>query len=483
MSLKQEAVSGVGWSTISKFGEEVIRAIVMIVLARLLTPDAFGLIGMIMVFSGFVNVFRDAGFGPALIQTKELTDIQISSVFWVTVGLGMFLTVLLIGASPLIAYFYDNPALTSLTMGIAFNFLIQGFAIVQRSLFKRDMDFKGLAIVKVTAALVGGAVAVIMAYFDFGVWSLVGRRLVSSFGLVGALWAISDWKPSFSFSWVSVKELLGFSGNLTGFNVFNYWVRKVDDLLVGRFLGSGALGLYTRAYSVMLFPLQRVSRVVGKVMFPALTKIQDDIERTKRVYLKSLSLIALITFPLMLGLLVTTEHLVLAVLGSQWEGIIILLRLLSIVGMSQSIGTTTGWIYQAQGRTDWMFRWGIFSGIIAIVSYVIGLRWGLIGITVTITIRHVPMTYLNFAIPGRLIDMTFTDVARSVSGVFSCSAVMAGVVWVIGMVVPEGFSHWAYLGIQVPAGVILYLLLVYVFKLQPYKEFIRILNEQWERKR
>lgn len=481
MSLKQQTISGVGWSTIAKFSEEGIRAIVMIVLARLLSPDAFGLIGMIMVFTGFVNVFKDAGFGPALIQTEEVTGLQLSSVFWVTIVLGLTLTILLIGIAPLIAIFYDNPTLEPLTTLFAFNFFIQGFAIVQRSLLKRKMNFKRLAIAQISAALIGGVIAVVMAVYGFGVWSLVTRRLVTSFGLVGTLWIISDWKPSFKFSWGSVKELLGFSGNLTGFKALNYWVRKVDDLLVGRFLGSQALGLYTRAYQIMLFPLNRVSRVIGKVMFPALTKIKDDKVRTKQAYLKSISLIAFVTFPLMLGLLVTTDHLVLAVLGNQWKGTIILLRLLSVVGMSQSIGTTTGWIYQAQGRTDWMFRWGIFSGIVVISSYVIGLRWGLIGITVAIVLRHPPMAYLNFTIPGRLIGMTFADVARAVSGVFSCSAAMAGTVWMIGLVVPEGFSHWAYLGIQVPAGVTLYYLLVNVFKIQPFNEFVGVIKEQWER--
>ncbi len=169
MSLKQQTISGIGWSTISKLGEEGIRAVVMIVLARLLSPDAFGLIGMIMVFSGFVNVFKDAGFGPALIQTDDITDVQLSSVFWVTIILGILLTILLVGIAPLIALFYDNPTLEPLATLFAFNFLIQGFAIVQRSLLKRKMNFKQLAIVRISAALLGGIVAIIMAVYGFGV--------------------------------------------------------------------------------------------------------------------------------------------------------------------------------------------------------------------------------------------------------------------------------------------------------------------------
>ncbi len=278
--------------------------------------------------------------------------------------------------------------------------------------------------------------------------------------------------------------MLGFSGNLTGFKVFNYWVRKADDLLVGRFLGSQALGLYTRAYQVMLFPLQRISRVIGKVMFPALSKIQDDKERAKRAYLRSISIIALLTFPMMLGLLVTAEHLVLAILGAQWEGIIVLLRFLAVVGMAQSIGTTTGWIFQSQGKTDWQFRWGIVSGVITIVAFIIGIRWGLLGIVVAYTIRSFPINFLvSFFIVGRLINMSLSEVIKSVSGIFACASLMVSVVWPLGLFLPESYSHWLYILIQVPTGVVVYFLLVNLFRLDAYMDSVNLLREQWKQMR
>lgn len=478
MSLKQKTLSGIFWSTGARFVKEILRFAIGVTLARLLTPEAFGLIGMIVVFSGFAGIFRDAGLGAALIQAKELTEAHRSSVFWFNISLGALLTAIFIGIAPFISAFYDTPELYGLTVALAFSFFISAFAIVQRSLLQREMAFRRLAIAEVVTTLIGGTIAITFAVSGFGVWTLVGQTLIGSAVIAITLWIISDWKASFLFQWSALKDLLGFGANLTGFNTFNYWVRNVDDLLVGRFLGSEPLGIYTKAYAIMLFPLQRISHVISKVMFPALSKIQDDKKLTKRVYLRTIAIIGLVTFPLMLGLLVAADHFVLTVLGSQWQEMIILLRILSLVGLCQSIGTTLGWIYTAQGRTDWMFRWGIPKGIVTIIAFIIGLRWGLIGITVAYAIRGFALIYPNYTIPGRLINMSFGDVVRSVSGVFGCAAGMAGLVFSIGYILPASLPHWAYLAVQVPVGVIVYLALIHIFRLQAYQEVRSIIREQ-----
>ncbi|NLE44026.1 MAG: MOP flippase family protein, partial [Chloroflexi bacterium] len=402
MSVKQQTITGIAWSTIARVAQQGLQFLISVALARLLTPQDFGLVAMTAVFTGFAALFNELGFGAALIQHERIEERHLSSVFWLNVLAGFILMVLTIGAAPLIALLYDEPRLSLLTMLIATNFLFGSFGIVPNALMMRALNFRGLALIEAAATLLAGAVAIVLALMGYGVFALVWQMIISTIGRVVFLWYSSAWRPAFRFSWSAVRELLGFSTNLLGFSTFNYWVRKADDLLIGKFVGSAGLGVYTRAYSIMLLPLNQVSSVVSRVMFPTLSQIKDDRRRVKRIYLRSISIVALITFPMMLGLLVVSESFVLALYGLQWKEIIPLLRMLSLVGLAQSIGTTTGWIYQSQGRTDWMFRWGVASGIVTLISFAIGIRWGVLGVAIAYVVRTFALTYFNFSIPGRL---------------------------------------------------------------------------------
>jgi O-antigen/teichoic acid export membrane protein len=216
-------------------------------------------------------------------------------------------------------------------------------------------------------------------------------------------------------------------------------------------------------------------------MFPALSRVQTDIIRVKRIYLRAISLIALVTFPVMLGLFVTADHFVLTLFGAQWQAVIPVLRILSLLGLSQSIGTTTGWIYQSQGRTDWMFRWSIAAGTLLIASILFGV-W--LGTIVTVASSYAIMSglvllYPSFAIPGKLIDMTFLDVVKSIASILACAVIMAVVVWGLDMMLPAAWPSWAYLVAQVFTGIIVYGVLLHFLKIKAYCDLRSILREQW----
>lgn len=481
MDVKKQTISGIEWSAGAQIAKQILQFIISIILIRLLTPKDFGLIGMIMVFIGFASLFSEMGFGAALIQKKEIEERHLSSIFWLNIVTGLILTGILLAIAPVIATFYNEPRLKLFTMVLSTTFFIGSLSIVQKTILIRSMNFRMLAIIETLTMSIAGIFAIILAFLGLGVWSLVWQAFVSAIIGVIILWVHSDWKPYLQFNRDAVKELFGFSGNLLGFNVFNYWARNMDNLLIGKVIGSSGLGIYNRAYYLMLTPLSQISSIVGKVMFPVLSKIQDDKVRVKHLYLSTISIIALITFPMMMGLMLVANSFVLVLFGPKWIDVVALLRVLCFIGMMQSVVTTVGWIYTSQGRTDWMFRWGIVAGIIAVISFIIGIWIGsIMAVVYCYASANILLLYHNFAIPGKLIDMTFSDVIRSVSGVFGCSVLMAGGVYLLGVILPSEWPHWANLIFQVPFGIIMYVVLIHLFKLKSYIEAKELFCEQWQ---
>lgn len=482
MTLKQQTLSGLEWNAGANIAKQILQFVISVILIRLLTPKDFGLIGMIIVFTGFAGLFSELGFGAALIQKKEIEERHLSSIFWLNIVTGLILTGILLAIAPVIATFYNEPRLKLFTMVLSVTFFIGSLSIVQKTILVRSMNFRVLAIVETLTMVVSGIFTITIAFLGFGVWSLVWQAIVSAIIGVILLWILSDWKPSLRFNKNAAKELLGFSGNLLGFNIFNFWVRNIDDLLIGKVIGSSGLGIYTRAYSIMMMPLRQISWTVGQVMFPTLSKIQGDKVRVKHLYLSTISIIALLTFPMMTGLLVAADSFVLALFGSKWAELIPILQVFCLLGMIQSIGTTVGWIYNSQGRADWHFRWGIAAGTLLILSIIIGIMIGsVLSVAVCYTIMSgVILTYHNFAIPGKLIDMTFSDVVHSVSSALGCAVLMAVGVYLLGVILPSEWPHWANMIVQAPFGIIIYVVLIHFFKLKSYVEAKELFCEQWQ---
>jgi PST family polysaccharide transporter len=240
------------------------------------------------------------------------------------------------------------------------------------------------------------------------------------------LWNASHWRPQWIFEWAEVKTVSSYSLNLTGYSIFNYFIRNADNLLIGRYLGAQELGYYHLAYRILWYPLGTISGVIGRVMFPTYAQIQEDDARFRRAYLKVARSIALLTFPMMLGLLVLAEPFILTMFGTQWSPVILLVMILAPVGLVQAIGTTVGAIYLAKGRTDWMFKWGIGTGILAMTAFVIGLQWGIIGVATAYAIVSILiLAYPNFSIPFKLIHLRVSELWLAIRRPLLSSLLMA----------------------------------------------------------
>ncbi len=340
------------------------------------------------------------------------------------------------------------------------------------------MNFRKLAITEVSSLAIGGVVAVVMALQHFGVYSLVALQLVKTAAFTVLLWVFSAWRPHRLWDWSAVRELLRFSGSLLGTNILQYWVRSADNLLVGKVAGSDALGLYTRAYSTMLLPVRQIGNVLTRVMFPALARIQDDPARVKRVYLKMVQTIALFTFPAMLGLLAVAPDFVVGVYGQKWRGAIPLLQVLCVVGMLQSVGTTVGWIYTSQGRTDVQLAWSIGASLLTFLAFGIGIFWGAMGVAVAYAVRVASTLYWNFSIPGRLIGLRFSEVLVHVLPQLIMAVGMGLLVFGLSSSLPVGWHSLVRLAVLVPSGAAVYSALLFGFRPRAYRDFVQLLGEQ-----
>lgn len=475
-------IDAIGWTTLNRLSQQALKFVITVLLARLLTPEAFGLVGMILVFTGFASLFAEAGFGEALVQREEVTESHRSSVFWLQAGLGLLLTALLVAAAPLIAWFYGEPVLELLTAFIAIQFTIESLGTVQTALFRRHMDFKAITIARLLATVVAGGTAIVLALLDYGVWSLVWQTVLKTGVDVAAVWILSSWSPRLTFQWTAIRELLAFSGNLLGFNAINYWTRNSDDVLIGRYVGSSGLGIYNRAYETMMLPIYLIRGIMGDVMFPALSRLQNDVDHVRRVYLRATRAIGFVSMPLMCGLMVVADSFVLALFGPKWEAVVPILQVLCVIGIKQPVSSTTGWIFKSQGRTDTMFYWNLVVSTATVLSFVIGVQWGVLGVAIAYTVRGYLIHYHGIVIPGRLINMSFGDFHWNLAGIAGCSALMAGGVAGVGVLLPPTMAHWLQLVIQIPVGAFVYWLTAHLFRLQAYHETLSLLAEEWARR-
>lgn len=481
-SLRERVIIGIGWTTLNRISQQGLKFAISVLLARLLTPEAFGLVGMIVVFTGFASLFADAGFGAALVQREKIEERHLSSVFWLQAGLGILLTLMLAAIAPLVAQFYGEPVLEVLTMFVAIQFTIESLGTVQTALFRRKMDFKKITIVKLVATVVSGGVAIVLALLDYGVWSLVWQTVLNTTADVAAVWILSSWYPQFLFRRSAIRELLSYSGNLLGFNAINYWTRNSDDLLIGRYVGSAGLGIYNRAYETMMLPIYLIRGIIGEVMFPTLSRLRKDVDHVRRVYLRATRTIGFISIPMMCGLMVVAESFVLALFGPKWEAVVPVLRVLCLIGIKQPVSSTTGWIFKSQGRTDQMFYWNLVVSTATVLSFIVGVQWGVLGVAIAFTIRGYLLHYHGIVIPGRLIDLSFGKFHWNLAGIAGCSFAMMGLVSGLGTLLPPTWGHWLRLLVQVPFGMIVYWGLAHGFGLQAYHEALDLLLKEWEKR-
>jgi O-antigen/teichoic acid export membrane protein len=481
-SLRERAISGVGWTTAAQVARQLLNLLVTAVLSRLLTPAEFGVVAMVYVFTNFLNAMRDMGLSSALVQRPELEHKHINAVFWVNCALGVCLTAIVAALSPVVAWFYGEPVLKSLALVSSLSFLIGSLGLAHRAVLTRNLLFSKIVTAELGAAIFGGFAACVLAWKGFGAWSLVAQTLLTAVVDTLVAWRLSRWRPTLNFESSALRGMLRYGANLAGFTSFNYWSRNLDNLLIGHHLGSVALGLYTRAYTLMLLPVTQITQVLGRVMFATLSQVQSDTRRSKSIYLAATRVIALVAFPTMLGALVVADLFIGILYGQGWQKAVPIFRVLCLVGLGQTVGSTVGWIYTSQGRTDLQFRWGVFSSIITVASFFVGIRWGAIGVAWAYVVTgYVILWYPAWRIPFALISLTFSEMLANLAASFACALAMGGAVWCLRLYLPQDWAAGLRLAILVISGATLYVALCHVWRVRAWVEVCGIAKRRVRR--
>jgi len=478
MELSKLAVSGIKWSSVSQAGKQIIQYITTIMLASILSPTDFGIIAMAMVVIGFLEIFKDLGTSAAIIHIQETTEELLSSIFFTNVFFGLLIAATIILLSPFISEFYNSPKLISVLNVLAIGFFISGFSIVQKSVMEKELKFNKISIIELLSALIGAITGLILALNDFGVWSLVFQSLVNNFFLSFLYLIICNWKPSLKYRFNSIVKIFKYSSNLIGYNIFNYWVRNADYLLIGKFLGDKDLGHYYIAYKIMLYPVNNISVIISRVMFPIYSRIQSNLQRFRDIYMKVGNSIAFITFPLMLGLISTSNLIAKIFFANNWNTGVIsqLIIILAPVGLIQSIASTTGSIYQATGRTDWMFKWGIFSGVIYVGGFVIGVNYGITGVAISYLITTFILLYPVFAIPFKIIQQKFIVFINSFLKIIISSIIMSVLIYLFRYLILFNLDYIEQLVLLILIGLLGYLTFMILMDRKRITDFYSIIT-------
>jgi len=371
-----------------------------VILARLLTPEDYGVVAMVAVVTNFVMMFKDMGLSMATVQRDEINHGQISTLFGINVFIGLIIMLVMAALAPGVAWFYGKPELTLITLALAGTFIFGGLTIQHQALLRRQMHFGRLAVIEIAAMLNGVVAAVISAWYGAGYWALVIMQLVTAVSMAVGVWIACDWRPSLPKRGTGVRPMLAFGGHITGFGIVNYFAGNLDKILLGRFCGASVLGLYSRAYNIMMLPITRVREPLNAVAIPALSHIQNEPIRYKRYYIKLITLIAFITMPFMAFLFVCAEEVIALLLGDQWSGAVNIFKILCLAAFIQPVATTRGLVLFSLGQSKRYFTFGIINSIVIVISFILGLPWGAIGVAVAYTIATyvllVPMLWYCF---------------------------------------------------------------------------------------
>lgn len=388
----------------------VLSTVSAIVLARLLTPQDYGLIGMVAILVGFLGMFQYLGLSTATIKWSELNHGQVSTLFWLNMGLSTAIMLLAIAAAPLAAWFYKEPRLVGITIGYAISILITGLAIQHEAILIRQMRFGVTAAIEISAIAIGLVAAIVAAFYGVGYWALVINQLVLAAVTVIGSWTACRWRPSWPGRSAGVRSMVSYGGNITGFNLMSYFARNLDNLLLGKFWGAYQLGVYSRAYQMLLMPMGQINAPLMSVAVPALSRLTDSPARYRAAFLKILEKIAMVTMPGVVFMIATSDWLVLFLLGPKWHDTGRIFMLLGIAAVMQPVTRATLWLFTTQGRAREYFSWGIVSAAIAVTSILGGLRWGAFGVAAAYAASDLLLTTpLLFWFAGRRGPVRTTD--------------------------------------------------------------------------
>jgi O-antigen/teichoic acid export membrane protein len=473
---EMDVYSGVRWSALSKYGAEAVHFAVSITLARLLAPEHFGLLGMAMVVTGFVRIFRQFGFKAAIVRRKQISDELLSTLFWVNLAICVIVAGIVVAIAPLAALLYGEPRVTAIVAVLSLNFVLAGLKTVPMALLERRMAFDKLAVREVGAIIVNGGTSITLAVLGYEVWALVWGTLAGAAAQVVLINAIHPFKPRLVFDRAGLNECLSFGLNLTGANFFNYFTHSSDKLIIGMFLGPMALGFYTLARRLVLMPVDAITNVMSRVLFPAFAKMQDNDDRLARAYLRVCEIIGFVTFPIFAGMVVLAEPFVHVVLGDKWLPAVPLLWIFAPTGALIAFWKPTSHLYTAKGHASWYMRLCAIRGVTFVIAYLFSVNWGTPGLAVAFAMSYVIFFTISFRLACRAVpSLTARRLLAALRPYVAATAAMSVTVFLALLTLRQLDDRPViHLAGGVVCGVVVYGAIALAFRLSASRDLLRI---------
>jgi O-antigen/teichoic acid export membrane protein len=446
---------GVVWTAASRLAAQALQLGTTVALARLLAPEAFGVVAVVTAITGFANVFVELGLSSAIVQREEVDEQLLATAFWLNVALGLLMASILSASASLYAGFFEMPELTWLIPLASVSFILS-LGVVQTGLLRRRLDFRRLSLNAIANTIATSTVAITGAALGLGPAALVLGALAGTVASTLQLWLFVPWRPRRGPDRTSAARLWSYSRGLLGFGVVNYWSRNADNLIVGKYLGATALGYYGRAYNLMMLPVAQASAVLTTVLFPALSRVQRDPSRFGRAWLLSTKASWVIGTPLALGVVASAPALVQTLFGDRWLPMVPVLALLSASGPLQLIGSNTGPVFQALGKTGLHFKLGLATSALTIAAILIGLPFGITGIAAALLVKSFVSIWITLIPTLRMTGVSVSHFLRSLALTGVGAGVMAGAMVLAACALFDSAPAPARLALQIAVGAVVY---------------------------
>lgn len=469
MSNLKTASKAVAWTALQGWGAQLIGFLVFALLARFLTPEEFGLVAMAMVFIAFTQIFVDQGLSIALIQRHDLTEKHTNTAFWTNIAAGILLTITSFILSNAVAEFYKVPELAEVIRYLSLLLILNSLFSVQSALFRKDLNYKPLAISSLSGSVVSGLIGVTMAIKGYGVWSLVAQQIILSLVRIICLWTISSWRPKLYWRVPEFKELFNYSVNVLGINIFEFFNRYADNFLIGYVLGPTALGYYALAYKFYQTLSKLLGGLASQVAFSSFSAFQHDLNRVKAAYYSSTRLMAFVTFPMFFGAAVIAFQIFTLLFGKEWENSILVFQILMIVAVIEAVFYFNGSVMMALGKPDWRLKINMLNAIVNVIGFSIAVRWGIEYVALAYVLR----TYLLSPIPllcvKKLVNISVREFLNGLLIPALCSAVMTTVVYVFNVQSDSTLSMQSTMLTSIGLGLVSYSILAAIFMQNNFK--------------
>lgn len=472
-SLKDKTINSAFWAFIQRIGTSGFQLIVSIVLARLLLPDDFGLIGMLSIFIALSETLVQAGFSQALIQKKDADEEHFSSVFYINLSVSILIYFILFFSAPLISNFYNQPKLTGLTRVLSLIFIINSFGYVQETRLRKSMKFKKLMYISLPSTIISGVVSVSMAYLGFGVWALVTQRLVSQILFNTQLWFYSKWKPLLSFNKQKAKGLFDFGSKLMISSVIHTITDNLYQMSIGKFYNAQLLGYYENANKLTATATDTISSVLNNVAFPAFASIQDENERLRIGYKKIMQQVLFWLSPALVMFAVLGEPLFQVLFGEKWLPAVPYFQILSIASIFTPLTAYNLNILAVKGRSDIHLRLEIIKKTFLVIGVAICIPLGVMWLVVFKLIYGIVVYFLNSSYSGRFIGYSTFSQLRDIAPILVLSSITGIFVYVVRIPFLE-YAYITQLVIGGLAGVVFFYGIAILIKMESYIDFKEI---------